>query len=125
MPHFVLELSDNVLEKPDFKEVFKRLHTLLVENGPFHLEDIKSRAVVHANYVVADGDEQNGFVHLVLSIFKGRDLTLRQTLGEKLLSFLKQEFARSYEALNCSITVDIVEIERETYFKAASGKLRE
>ena len=123
MPHFVLEYSDNILEEVDYEDFFKRLHSLLVENGPFNLSDIKSRAIRHKQFYVADGQESNAFVHLTLSIFKGRDLSIRQAMGEKFLAFLKGEFARSFEKLNCSYTVEIKEMDKETYFKVISGKL--
>jgi len=123
MPHFVLEYSDNIMEEVDFKDFFRKLHTLLVDAGPFNLSDIKSRAVRHQQFYVANGEESNAFVHLALSIFKGRDLSIRQAAGEKILAFLKGEFARSFEELNCSYTVEIKEMDKETYFKATSGKL--
>jgi 5-carboxymethyl-2-hydroxymuconate isomerase len=123
MPHFVLEYSDNILEKVDYKDFFKKLHTLLADVGPFNLCDIKSRAIRHQPFYVANGQESNAFVHLTLSIFKGRDLSIRQAVGEKILAFLKGEFARSFEKLNCSYTVEVKEIDKETYFKATSGKL--
>ncbi|UCB48612.1 MAG: 5-carboxymethyl-2-hydroxymuconate Delta-isomerase [Deltaproteobacteria bacterium] len=123
MPHFVLEYSDNILEEVDFKDFFKRLHTLLVENGPFNLSDIKSRAIPHQRFYVADGQESKAFVHLTLSIFEGRDLSIRQAVGEKILAFLKGEFARSFKELNCSYTVVITEMDKGTYFKATSGEL--
>jgi len=123
MPHFVLEYSDNILEEVDHKDFFKKLHTLLVENGPFNISDIKSRAICHQQFCVADGQESNAFVHLTLSIFKGRDLGLRQAVGEKILAFLKEEFPGSFQKLNCSYTVEIREMDKETYFKVMSGEL--
>ena len=123
MPHFVLEYSDNILEEVDFKEFFKRLHSLLVDVGPFKLSDIKSRAIRHQEFLVADGQESNAFVHLTLSIFKGRDLGIRQAVGEKLLAFLQEEFAGPLQKLSCSYTVEIREMDKETYFKLVSGDL--
>jgi len=123
MPHFVLEYSDNILEEVDFKDFFKKLHTLLVDVGPFNLSDVKSRAIRHQEFYVANGQESNAFVHLTLSIFKGRDLSIRQAVGERILAFLKGEFARSFEELSCSVTVEVREMQKETYFKATSGEL--
>ena len=111
MPHLVLEYSDNIIERPDAGDLFKRLHELLVRNGPFEMSAIKSRIIRHREYFVADGNRSNGFIHLTLSILKGRDLSLRQALAEKLLSFLKAAFARSRAQLKCSITVDIQEVK--------------
>lgn len=116
MPHFILEYSDNIIERPDADDLFKRLHELLIQNGPFEMSAIKSRIIRHREYFVADGDKSNGFIHLTLCILKGRDLNLRQALGKKLLSFLKTEFARSRARLKCSITVDIHELNTDTYF---------
>jgi len=120
MPHFILEYSDNILEEIKPNDVFQKLHQILVEHGPFNLSDIKSRAVKHQDYYVSDGNPSNAFVHLKLSIFKGRELSIRQTVGDMLLEFLKNQFARSYQQLRCSITVEVNEIDTDTYFKLSN-----
>ena len=120
MPHFILEYSDNILEEVNHKQLFQNLHRLLVENGPFNLSDIKSRAVAHRDFYVSDGNDANAFVHLTLSIFKGRELDIQQQIGNKLLAYLENEFARSYAVLKCSITVEIKEINTDTYFKISN-----
>jgi 5-carboxymethyl-2-hydroxymuconate isomerase len=117
MPHFILEYSDNILEDVQPEDIFQNLHKLLVDNGPFKISAIKSRTIAHKDFYVADGHKSNAFVHLTLSIFKGRDLNVRQTVGNLLLEFLGKEFARSYQQLRCSITVEIREINTDTYFK--------
>jgi 5-carboxymethyl-2-hydroxymuconate isomerase len=120
MPHFILEYSDNILEEVRPADIFPKLHELLINNGPFKLSAIKSRAIVHKDFYVADGNVSNAFVHLTLSIFKGRALSIRQTVGKLLLEFLKKKFARSCQQLRCGITVEIREINTDTYFKVSS-----
>ena len=120
MPHFILEYSDNLLEKIDHRQLFRDLHRLLVENGPFRLSDIKSRAAVHKDFYVSDGNDANAFIHLTLSIFKGRELEIQQRVGNKLLALLHNEFARSFTELKWSITVEIKEINTDTYFKLSN-----
>ncbi len=120
MPHFILEYSDNLLGKIDHGHLFRNLHRLLVENGPFQMSDIKSRAVAHEDFYISDGNDANAFIHLTLSIFKGRELDIQQRVGKKLLAFLKKEFDRSNAALKCSITVEIKEINTDTYFKISN-----
>jgi 5-carboxymethyl-2-hydroxymuconate isomerase len=120
MPHFTLEYSENILEQVDTQDVFKSLHAILIDNGPFNLSDIKSRAIMHKDFYVADGNPSNSFVHLTLSIFKGRDTNTRQAIGNALVEFLKNKFERSYQELKCSITVDIKEIDSDTYAKISN-----
>lgn len=120
MPHFTLEYSENILEQVDTHDVFKKLHTLLIENGPFNLSDIKSRAIRYKEFYVADGSASNAFVHLTLSIFKGRNINIRQAVGKALLEFLQNEFAHSYQELKCSFTVAIKEIDTDTYFRISN-----
>ena len=118
MPHCILEYSSNTSEKVDTRHLFEMIHSLFIEQGEFDLPKIKSRAVRHEHFYVGDGSDANAFVHLTLSIFEGRSLSLRQDLGRRVLSFLKQEFAQSLVERNCSITVEIKEMSRDTYFKA-------
>ena len=120
MPHFILEYSDNILEDVQPDDIFSKLHELLVNSGPFELSAIKSRAIAHKDFYAADGNKSNAFVHLTLCIFKGRELSLRQTVGNLLLELLMKEFDRTYQRLPCSITVEIREIDSDTYFKKSS-----
>lgn len=122
MPHFVLEYSDNIREKAGFEALFKQIHEILVTKGPVPLKAIKSRAIMHRDFRVGDGDKSNAFVHLTLSLMKGRDLALRKALGEALFSCLKGFFAQSYKELNCSFSFEIREMDRETYFMLEGGK---
>jgi 5-carboxymethyl-2-hydroxymuconate isomerase len=71
---------------------------------------------------VGDGNKSNAFVHLTLSLMKGRDLSLRKALGEALFACLKEFFAQSFKELNCSFSFEIREMERETYFMLEGGK---
>jgi 5-carboxymethyl-2-hydroxymuconate isomerase len=117
MPHCVLEYSGNVLEKRDFTSFFQGLHQLLVHSGLFGLSDIKSRVVCCREFRVGDGDPSLSFIHLSLYILSGRAREVRQALADRLLAFLKEEFAESCKPLNCEMTVDVREMDRETYRK--------
>ena len=122
MPHFVLEYSDNIREKAGHEALFKQLHEILVTKGPVPLKAIKSRAIMHRDFRVGDGNKSNAFVHLTLSLMKGRDLALRKAMGEALFACVKDAFAQSSKELNCSFSLEIREMERETYFMFEGGK---
>ena len=72
MPHLTLEYTDNL----DFEvqPLLARLHEQVVATGAINLKGIKSRAVRHTEYRMADGDPQYAFVHVGLLIREGRPL---------------------------------------------------
>lgn len=117
MPHLILECSDNIREEVNTKILFPKLHTLLCEVGPFQLIDIKSRLIRHSEFLVGDGIKSTAFIHLQLAIISGRDISVKEKISTTLLKFLEREYAKSVAELNCSITVEIRDLEKESYMK--------
>jgi 5-carboxymethyl-2-hydroxymuconate isomerase len=120
MPHLTLEYSDNLPEPVDFGALFARLHEALVEIGSFRLADLKSRAVPHPCFRVGAGSPESVFVHLTVAIFAGREPAQQQEIGERLLAILKAAFERAWAGRPCDFTVELREMRREGYFKAAN-----
>lgn len=118
MPHLVLEHSTNIVESPDFENLFSRMHWILTETGAFKLSDIKSRVIPCATYYVADGNVNNSFVHLRLEILEGRSHDVKKQAGERLLALLKETFAQSVKQKNCALSVEIRDMIRDSYFKS-------
>lgn len=123
MPHFKLEYSTNISEKPVASELFSKLHHLLCEIGPFEISSIKSRIYPCENFFVSTGDRGQAFIHLELSILSGRSEETKKKVGEQLLGFLREEFIQTAEGKNCSITVDIRELNAAVYAKLPCGEL--
>ena len=115
MPHFVLECSSNVAQPAEPRAFFQKLHTLLAESGPFKLDEIKSRLIRHGDFLVGDGAQEKGFVHLSLAILEGRDFTLQTTVGQKIMEFLRSEFTGGNAQI--ALSLEIREMRRQTYFK--------
>jgi 5-carboxymethyl-2-hydroxymuconate isomerase len=120
MPHAILEYSQNVIESVDHHELFARLHELIVSAGPFSIDDIKSRVYRADHFYVADGNPQNTFVHLRIEVLEGRDLAVRQAVGERALALLEEVYAQSLAGLHCQLSVEVREMARDTYFKMRS-----
>jgi 5-carboxymethyl-2-hydroxymuconate isomerase len=120
MPHVVLEYSSNVADAIDDRDLFRRLHEIMAERGPFALADIKSRAVASDRFYVADGDERHAFVHLEIRALEGRDPLALAEVGDLALGLLRDAFPRTAERLACQFTVEIREMARARYFKSAS-----
>ncbi len=117
MPHLVLEYSSNLPDRPDLDELLGRLHQTLAERG-FELDKVKSRAVCHQRFRVADGAQDRGFVHLTAAVLEGRGPELLRAAGEALVSVLCDGFPRSRRERRCDLTVEVREMRRPLYFKA-------
>lgn len=70
MPHLTLEYTDNL--EVDVQPLLARLHEEVVATGAINLKGIKSRAIKHAQFRIADGDPDYAFVHVGLLIREGR-----------------------------------------------------
>jgi len=123
MPHFKLEYSTNVTEEPDPKEFFARVHKLLAELGPFSIDSMKSRIIPCPNYFVSDGKKDQAFVHLELAILPGRDAEVKKRVSRELLAMLKNAFPITAAEKICSFTVEIRELDGDSYSKELTGEV--
>ena len=120
MPHAILEYSQNIIDVVDHHELFRRLHEIMTSSGPFALDDIKSRIYRADHFYVADGTPHNAFVHLRIEILEGRDLAVRQAVGEGALALLRESYPESLAHLHCQLSIEIREMAKETYYKERS-----
>jgi 5-carboxymethyl-2-hydroxymuconate isomerase len=119
VPHLVLELSANVPDEPDFDHVLRRLHEAMTTAGPFDLANVKSRVVRHERFRVADGAPDRAFVHLTAAVLAGREGGILRETADALLGVLRGSFPRAAAERRCDFTVELREMRRDLYFKAA------
>jgi 5-carboxymethyl-2-hydroxymuconate isomerase len=108
MPHLTLEYTDN-LTFP-VQPLLARLHNELVATGAIRLRGIKSRAVRHSEWRIADGDQDYAFVHVNLRIREGRPLATQQEAAQRVLAVLKETFAERLEQGHLSLSVELGEM---------------
>ena len=117
MTHLILEHSTNIVEQPNFEQLFSRMHWILTETGAFKLSDIKSRVHACPTYYIADGNVDNSFVHVRLEILEGRSADVKKQAGERLLALIKETFSHSVKQKNCNLSVEIRDMAKDAYFK--------
>jgi 5-carboxymethyl-2-hydroxymuconate isomerase len=120
MPHIILECSDNILGQLDGEKTLKSLHEALASAGPFAMPSIKSRIVQHTHFRVGEGAAKNVFIHLSLAILPGRSSVEKKTAGEELFKVLKQNFPLTLAEAPHSLTLEVRELDEETYCKAST-----
>jgi len=108
MPHLILEYSDNL--EVDIQPLLARLHAEVVATGAINLKGIKSRAIKHTQYRIADGDPDYAFVHVGLLIREGRPIEVQKEATQRVMQVLKETFGHLFEKRKLSLTVDLKEM---------------
>jgi 5-carboxymethyl-2-hydroxymuconate isomerase len=108
MPHLTLEYSDNI--DVDVQPLLARLHEELVATGAINLKGIKSRAIQHTQYRIADGNPDYAFVHVGLLIREGRPIEVQKDATRRVMKVLKETFGILFEQRKLSLSVDLKEM---------------
>jgi 5-carboxymethyl-2-hydroxymuconate isomerase len=108
MPHLTLEYTANL----DFEvqPLLAQLHSELVATGAINLKGLKSRAIQHGLYRIADGNPDYAFVHVNLLIREGRPLNVQKDIAQRVMVVLKETFGDRFENSHLSLSVDIKEM---------------
>ena len=108
MPHCVIEHSDNI----NGKILIEAVHSGALASELFEPtgSDIKVRATSFSQYKT--GVVDLNFVHVTLKISSGRTSEQKAMLSNTVLSNL-----RSLSLTNCSISVEVQDIDRASYAK--------
>lgn len=110
MPHCIIEYSNGVEHQATPEQLIEKVQQGANYSELFEPEHIKVRAIgyQHSQTGIAD----KGFVHVTAKILSGRTLSQRQMLSGKILETLQ-----SMSLKELSITVEVVEMERDSYSK--------
>ncbi|MGB0387988.1 MAG: 5-carboxymethyl-2-hydroxymuconate Delta-isomerase, partial [Ardenticatenaceae bacterium] len=111
MPHLILEYSENI--EIDIQPLFAELHDEMVATGAINMKGLKSRAIRHTEYRIADGYEGYGFVHLNILIREGRTLEMQQEIARRAMDVLEQTFGHRFQEGYISLSVDVREMRRD------------
>lgn len=108
MPHCIIEHSAEISGANLVPAVYKGA----LDSQLFSPEgsDIKVRALPYSEYKTGCVDIL--FIHVTLKILSGRSLRQKSTLSHLILENLK-----SITHIDCSISVEVVDIDRESYAK--------
>lgn len=117
MPHLIIEYSDNIESVLALDDLMLKLRDCAVASGVFPLAGVRVRGARRDRYLVADGDPENAFIHLVARIGHGRDLQTRQAVSKDLFATLCDHVEALFERRGLGLTFEMVEIEPATSFK--------
>jgi len=111
MPHLTVEYTDNLAE-PRMSELLSALNAVLIAHGDIYpIGGIRARALKLTEYVVADGQHDDAFVHVTLKIGTGRSEEVRQATGDELFAVLTGHFEAEFDAHSLALSLEIGEVE--------------
>lgn len=108
MPHCIIEHSVEI----DGETLISLVHRGALSSGLFQPEgsDIKVRSMPYLHYKTGSVDIQ--FVHVMLRILPGRTAEQKNTLSHLVLKQLE-----TFLKTNCSVSVEVIDIDVESYAK--------
>lgn len=117
MPHAIIEYASCL--KDDFQKAggTAMVHKVLSGAGVFDPANLKTRAYETDDFQVGLDGASGSFLHVIVYLMEGRSTEQRQGLATRLLGALKQAMTSAGQ-----ITVDIREINKDTYQKHVFNK---
>lgn len=119
MLHLIIEHSANI-SKNSINSLEEEIQDIMNSvEGNFDADQCKARAISFDDYLVGRPDQPtSSFIHITLKALSGRSVEVRKNLSVKIAEFTNKFFIDlNLGSKRCDISVDIVEMDRETYQK--------
>lgn len=118
MPHLIFEITDNIAAQAEIPALLKKANACLIaQNGAFPIGGIRSRAIVLQHYCVADGAEDDAFVHITLKVGAGRTAEVLRRAGDELFAMVKEHFAALYAVRGLALSMEIFQFDEAGTWK--------
>lgn len=124
MPHIIIETSKNILANESLKigQEIQQIMKKIVE-GNFDPDQCKIRVINYENYIVGLEENDENFIHISIKILAGRAVEVRQKLASQSFEFVNNFYKNlKLSQKRCDISIDIIEMNRETYQKITLKK---
>jgi 5-carboxymethyl-2-hydroxymuconate isomerase len=118
LPHFIVEYTDNIKDEVNIAKLFEEIHKVLIARDTvFPIGGIRSRAIVVHDYRIADGAEDDAFVHAVLKIGAGRSEEIKKEVCDALFEEMKEHFSRLMSNLYLALSMELIEFSEAGTYK--------
>lgn len=116
MPHLHLETTADLPENANVPDILEAIVAELSTYETIQSPSIKAYHTLRSVWHMGEGAPP-GFAHLTVAILTGRPMELRRRMAEGMLRVLREHLTMSLEADEVSVSVELREMERETYLK--------
>jgi 5-carboxymethyl-2-hydroxymuconate isomerase len=116
MPHIILETTSDVVENQDIVDILERLVTKLGSFETIGSHAIKAYHSLRHTWLIGEGGP-NGFIHCEVAILTGRPSELKNSIADGMYAELLECFHQSQDSKEAGITLELREMDKETYRK--------
>jgi 5-carboxymethyl-2-hydroxymuconate isomerase len=117
MPHQIIEYSANLEADMDVEALVSAMHDTAIGIDALPMAGIRTRAIRHDHYKIADGHEDNAYIYVTLRIMAGRSTETRKDAGERLFSTLREFIEPVLKQRPILLSFEIQEIDPEARWK--------
>lgn len=118
MPHIIVEYTDNIKNDANIPNLLEKINGVLIARSPlFPTGGIRSRAIELQDYRVADGKEDDAFVHLTLKIAAGRSEEDKKAVCDELFEMIKDHFAELFAERFLALSMELIEFSEAGTYK--------
>lgn len=116
MPHIVLETTSDLPENANVPDILEALVAKLSGMETIDSKSVKAYHTLRSVWSMGHGAPP-GFAHCTVAIVTGRDDALKKKIADEMYAVLKQQFTQSLEHGEVGITLELREMNKDTYRK--------
>lgn len=118
MPHFIVEYTDNIKNEVNLVSLFELVHQVLISRDSFFpIGGIRSRAIELHDYRVADGAEDDAFIHVILKIGAGRPEEIKKEVCEAIFGVMKEQYSELMSNRYLALSMELIEFSEAGTYK--------
>lgn len=112
MPHVIIEYTANVEVDARIPDLMRLLNGVLIGHADvFPTGGIRTRALRLDQYRMADGAEDDAFIHVVFRIKAGRPKAVTGPICAELFAALRAHLVDVFARRNLGLTLELVEFD--------------
>ncbi len=116
MPHVIVEYTDNLAARSNIHDLLSKIRQVLEnQSDTYPVGGIRVRAHEVSCYSIADGKEDDAFVHTLFKIGKGRSEEVKQATCEAIFEVMKTHFEDIYRESYLALSLELEEFQHPTF----------
>ena len=116
MPHIHLETTSDLEENAKLPDILEALTDELSRHETIASKAVKAYHTLGSVWVMGEGAPA-GFAHCEVAVLNGRPVELRQQIAVAMMEIMREQFAESIANGAVSLTLELREMDKETYQK--------